>query len=65
MECPNCGNIMKDTQEVCENCNFNFNDTLSCPYKVSNRCIFTSDKCNISGLGYEECSIYLHKAGLI
>lgn len=64
MECPNCGNIMRDTEEVCIKCNFNFNDTLSCPYKVSGRCIFTQETCNIKGLGYEECSIYLHKAGL-
>ena len=64
-DCPNCGNTIKDSSiEICPNCNFDFNDTISCPYKISNRCIHLNKPCTIKGLDYEVCKIYLNKSGI-
>lgn len=62
-DCPNCGNDMNE-DEICNNCGFNFNDTLTCPCKVSLRCIHTEEKCEVVGLDFEDCSIYLTKNGI-
>lgn len=59
--CPNCGKDI-DT-ERCE-CGFDVNDTLSCPYLMSLNCVHTNMECKVTGLNYEDCDIYLHKAGL-
>lgn len=61
MQCPRCGKEIE--LEVCE-CGFNFNETLSCPYLISNACVHTQKQCNVYGLGFEDCSLYLHKAGI-
>ena len=60
--CPKCGKEVK--LEVCE-CGFNFNDLLTCPYKISNKCIHNQNKCEIYGLNFEDCKMYLHKSGII
>ena len=63
--CPSCGfNIEDSSIEICPNCYFDFNTTLSCPYKISNRCIHLQKVCEIAGLAYEDCKIYLHKSGI-
>ena len=64
-ECPQCGfNIEDSSIEICPKCSFDFNATLSCPYKISNKCVHRNSKCDIYGLNYEDCSIYLHKSGI-
>ena len=64
--CPNCGNELKeDDIEKCPNCDFDFNDTLTCPQKVSNRCIHTQQVCDIQGLNFELCKTFLHKTGMM
>ena len=64
-ECPECAFIMEDSSvEICPNCGFDFNATISCPYKISNRCIHNQNVCAIYGLNYEDCKIYLHKSGI-
>lgn len=63
--CPQCGfDIQDSNMEVCANCKFDFNDTLSCPYKISNRCVHTHKECKVYGLAYEDCQMYLHKSGI-
>lgn len=63
--CPNCGfEIEDETIENCPNCAFNFNNLLSCPYKLSAHCVHTQKECYAEGLNYENCYIYLHKAGI-
>ena len=65
-ECPECGFSIQDSSlEICPECGFDFNDTISCPYKISNRCIHYQKPCPIHGLDYEDCKIYLHKSGII
>lgn len=59
--CPQCGKELEG--EICK-CGFDINETLSCPFKISLRCIHTSEKCEIEGLDYEDCEIYLSKAGI-
>ena len=59
--CPNCGKELDD--EICT-CGFNINETLSCPYTISGNCIHTNKECKITGLDYESCEVYLHKAGI-
>ena len=59
--CPQCGKEI-DT-EVCE-CGVDINETLGCAYKISGNCVHTNKECNVRGLDYEECEIYLHKAGI-
>ena len=59
--CPQCGKEI-DT-DTCE-CGFDINETLSCPYIISGNCIHTNKECNVRGLDYEDCHIYLHKAGI-
>ena len=61
--CPNCGKELSDITEKCE-CGFNFNGTLDCPYKISLRCCHSGDKCEVSGLDFEDCNVYLKKAGI-
>ena len=64
-ECPNCGFQIEDSGlEICPNCNFNFSSTLSCPYKISKRCVHSHNVCNVIGLDYESCKVYLHKSGI-
>lgn len=65
MDCPNCGMIMEIDQEVCNMCGFDFNDTLQCPYRISNRCIFSQLECKKIGLQYENCQTYLTKSGIV
>lgn len=60
-ECPNCGKLIEE--DKCE-CGFNVNETLSCPYRISNKCIHESKECDVYGLDYELCDIYLHKTGI-
>lgn len=59
--CPQCGKDLET--DTCE-CGFDINETLGCPYKISGNCIHTHIECNINGLGYEECGVYLHKSGI-
>ena len=59
--CPNCGKEI--STETCD-CGFDINETLSCPYKVSLRCVHTSEKCEINGLNFEDCPLYLQKSGI-
>ena len=61
--CPQCGNEIND-EEICNKCGFNINETLSCPYKISGNCVHNQTECKINGLNYEDCEIYLHKAGI-
>lgn len=64
-DCPNCGFTINDmNKEICPNCNFDFNDTISCAYKISNKCVHTNKECNIRGLDFELCKIYLHNSGI-
>lgn len=63
-DCPNCGFSLEEDFEICPSCQFNFNDTISCPFKISLRCIHKSEKCEVSGLDYEICEIYLKKVGI-
>lgn len=64
--CPQCNFEIEDSGcEICPQCNFDFNDTISCPYKISRRCVHISRECNVYGLGYEECKIYLNKSGIV
>lgn len=64
-ECPQCGfNIEDSSIEICPNCQFDFNTTISCPYKISKRCIHSQKPCQIYGLNYEDCKLYLHKSGI-
>lgn len=60
-DCPKCGKEI-DT-DTCE-CGFNVNETLSCPYLISGNCIHTNKECDVYGLDYELCSVYLHKSGI-
>lgn len=65
-QCPQCGFNIKDSSiEVCEQCGFDFNTTLSCPYKISNRCIHLQKVCDIKGLNFEDCKLYLTKSGIV
>ena len=65
-ECPNCGYLIEeDNIYVCPQCEFDFNDTFECPYKVSLKCIHTQRECDISGSDFELCKLYLHKAGIV
>ena len=59
--CPKCGKEIEE--EICE-CGFDINETLSCPFKISLRCIHNNEKCEINGLNYEDCTLYLEKAGI-
>ena len=59
--CPKCGKEIEE--EICE-CGFDINETLSCPFKISLRCIHNNEKCKINGLNYEDCVLYLEKAGI-
>lgn len=59
--CPNCGKEI-DT-DICD-CGFNINETITCAYKISGNCVHTNKECNIEGLNYELCEIYLHKSGI-
>ena len=59
--CPQCGKEIET--EVCE-CGFDINTTLSCPFKISLRCVHSQEKCEIFGLDFEDCEIYLAKAGI-
>lgn len=64
-ECPKCGfNIEKIFEDRCPQCGFNFNYLLTCPYRLSNKCVHNSKDCYIEGLNYELCEIYLHKSGI-
>jgi len=61
MFCPQCG---KDFEEdICE-CGFDLNETLTCPYKLSGNCIHTEKECDVYGLDFEDCQLYLDKAGI-
>ena len=63
--CPNCGkDIQKLDLYVCPNCQFDFNDTVSCPYKISNKCVHNNKNCTLIGFNYEECKLYLHCSGI-
>ena len=64
MDCPYCGKELDDTIERCPYCGFNYNATLGCPYRISERCLHNNRECYIEGLNYESCSIYLHKTGI-
>ena len=63
--CPNCNFDIDDSSiEVCPQCNFDFNTTLSCPYRISNKCIHINKVCEVYGLNYEACNIYLKQSGI-
>lgn len=62
-ECPNCGSML-ETVETCPNCKYNIACTFSCPFKVSGNCVHEHIECNIEGLDYEVCKIYLKQAGI-
>ena len=63
--CPNCGNNIKELDVyICPECNFDFNSTVSCPYKISNKCVHKKIECTINGLDYELCKLYLHCSGI-
>ena len=63
--CPNCSLYIQDSSaEICPQCKFNFNETLSCPYLISKRCVHSGEVCNVYGLDYEDCNTYLHKSGI-
>lgn len=65
-ECPQCGFNIEDINiEICPECGFDFNDTISCPYRISNRCIYSRKTCDIYGLDYEDCKLYLTKSGIV
>lgn len=63
-QCPNCGYEIEPDLECCPQCAFNFNFMLNCPYKLSGKCVHNHQDCFIEGLNYEDCTIYLHKAGI-
>jgi len=64
-ECPQCGfDITQIGEDKCPECGFNFNYLLSCPYKISGKCIHNQKDCYIEGLNYENCTIYLHKSAI-
>lgn len=63
--CPECGHeFEKQTEEICPKCGHNFNNELTCPMKVSLRCIADGKKCQITGLNFEDCAVFKHKNGL-
>ena len=63
--CPECGFEIEDpAQEICK-CGFDFGTTLDCPYKISGNCVSLKTKCNINGLDFEDCKIYLKDAGIM
>ncbi len=63
--CPMCNEeLLEDDIEICPNCNYDFNEVLTCAYKLSGKCVHTSTECSIKGLDFESCETYLHKAGL-
>lgn len=59
--CPQCGKEIDS--DTCE-CGFDIATTLGCPYKISGNCVHTNETCEIVGLNYEDCNIYLHKSGI-
>lgn len=60
--CPNCNTEIEE--EICPNCGFDINTTLSCPYKISKKCVHNKQECPNYGLKYELCQIYLIKSGI-
>lgn len=63
--CPVCDYIFENAfEDVCPNCSFSFNETLICPYKISQKCVFQNQECDIEGLNFEDCKIYLKEAGI-
>lgn len=62
--CPKCGKeLTEDYQQVCE-CGFDFNTTISCPYRISNNCVHSGEFCPLTGLLYEDCETYFVKSGI-
>ena len=62
--CPQCGKELDD-REICDVCGFNFNYTLSCPHKLSGKCVHNQKDCFIEGLNLEDCQLFLHSTGII
>ena len=63
--CPQCNYEFENEYEnICPKCSFSFDETLSCPYKISEKCVFTEADCLIKGLNFEDCKIYLKEAGI-
>ena len=64
--CPNCGTDIEDSfQEICPNCKFNFGETLSCGYNINGNCVHTQRPCEMSGLDFEDCKLYLVNTGIL
>lgn len=61
--CPNCGNIITDSDVyTCPNCTYDFGQLISCVYLDDDKkCFLTGEPCNIKGLDYENCEIYINK----
>ena len=65
MMCPQCGfEIVEFNLELCPKCGFDFNSYIDCPHKISNRCVHSGLKCDVAGLNYEICKVFMHKCGL-
>ena len=62
--CPQCNNEFEDNLEKCPRCGYNYNTFLNCPYKISGNCVHLQEECDIQGLNFEDCTIYLHKSGI-
>lgn len=65
--CPNCGyefGLNEEFETVCKECGFDFNSTIACADRYKGKCLNTNESCDIYGLNFEECPIWLHKVGL-
>ena len=61
--CPNCGNKITNPEiYICPNCTYDFGQLISCNYlNESKNCFLTGEPCNIKGLNYENCQIFINK----
>lgn len=62
--CPKCGNLFENEESTLCECGFDFNNTITCPYKISNKCVHTNIECKVIGLDYEDCEIFNNKSGM-
>ena len=66
--CPNCGyefGLNEEFETVCKKCGFDFNTTIACSSKYQGKCLNTGEVCEVYGLDFEDCPIYLKKTGIL